>query len=144
MMILADSVRTKEVVTTRRTSSQFVQANGSNVTALTDVTVTVFIENLCNGKNAENQDNAKRICFVGMAAGLGSSFVSIMLIQLDLLIPCIGYIKVMNFIEKQTCVIFNLPVEKIGQCWTSDVLNDASCVLVDNKLLASKLVQRRL
>ena len=100
ILILAESIRATEVVVTRETTSQFVHANGSNVTALTDVGVTVFIENLCNGKNAEDQDNAKRICFVGMAAGLGSSFVSVMLIQLDLLIPCIGYLKVIPFKNK--------------------------------------------
>ena len=95
-MILAESIGTSEVVSTRRTTSQYVHANGSNATALTDVTVNVLIENLCSGKNADNRANAQRICFVGMAAGLGSSFVSIVLIQLDLLIPCIGYLQVTN------------------------------------------------
>jgi len=69
MIILAESIRAMEVVLTRETT-QFVHTNGSNVTALTDVAVTVVIENLCNGKNAEDEDNARRICFVGMAAGL--------------------------------------------------------------------------
>ena len=60
-MILAESVRTTEVITTRETTSQFVRADGSNVTALTDVTVQVFIENLCSGKNADNEDNTENM-----------------------------------------------------------------------------------